>query len=591
MFVRKPPHHRIPLRGLAVLALLGGATYIGGCTCNDDHPYTPFEVATTLESGGGPEGVAPAAPPEEKARRAVVAVAARGQTEWRIFERSFRAPQGLGFDRGFLFDPEGKPLFWLEPLEGDKSAPRGGLYRGDAEGALTLSFQVPSFLPEGADCVTAADAAPSGTATVIIHLRTKCQTARLAGTATAALIFLDADREAPPFGVRLLPSAPGEELRPIGDAQDQDGDGVDDREIRFELSSPRGSQAVASFRWLSRPAGPSRRPEHPARDFTERAERLAISAVRKKERDRVAPEVDALRRLYGAICSESTTGRIALLDGEPLRCGALDRPLASLTHSSITAWLGAGELAAALGEFERADWFGPGPDERQKTALKKLFAEKLPASPAEVLATMELSKETKGWLGWDGAGRLWLHDETDAPIWSANPAREEETDPETERAAAPVPRAPDPQIGPNGRRLVHVLPSCDRSEVQVLLQSPGEAGTPQPLPILAPRPAACDKFGRGPLRGRVVQFRGTEADLLIEGQPISERGAQVVPRAPLAWHTQLGLALLDQGGLRLWTTGRHVLEHNCALRGDQSLAACVHGRTVVVYAKAKPEAP
>jgi len=573
--------------------MFGCATYIGGCTCNDDHPYTPFEVATTLGSGGSATEDKPAPAAEESAPRAIVAVAARGQTEWRVFERSFRAPPGLGFDRGFLFDPGGAPLFWLEPLEGDRT--RGGLYRGDAEGNLTPKFQVPSFLPEGPDCVTAAEAAPSGSSTVIVHLSTKCQTPRLAGTATAALVFLDATRETAPFGVRLLPSAPGEDLRPIGDAQDQDGDGVDDREIRFELTSPRGGKALASFRWLSRPAGPSRRPEHPAREFTARADRLAISAVRKKERDSVAPEVDALRRLYGAICSESTTGRVALLEGEPLRCGSLDRPLASLTHSSITALLGAGDLTSALGEFERADFFGPGPDERQATALKKLFAEKIPTAPAEVRATVELAKETSGWLDWDGAGRLWLHDETDRPIWG-QPAPapkeegEEEAEPRSENAP-PVPRAPDPRIGPSGRRLVHVLPSCDRSEIQILLQSPGEVGTPQPLPILAPRPAACDKFGRGPLRGRVVQFRGTEADLLIEGQPISERGAKVVPRAPLAWHTKLGLAILDQEGLRLWTTGRQSLEHNCAIKSAQSLAACVHGRTVTVYGKTTPQGP
>lgn len=132
--------------------------------------------------------------------------------------------------------------------------------------------------------------------------------------------------------------------------------------------------------------------------------------------------------------------------------------------------------------------------------------------------------------------------------------------------------------------MIRVLPSCDRSEVQVVLGAAGENPAPRPLPLLAPRPAACDQFGRAPLAGRVIQFRGTTADLLIEGEPITESGEAVTPRRPLAWHTALGLAVLVQNELTLHSTERHHLEHNCAVDDERTLAACLHDQSVSIYA-------
>lgn len=567
---------------LRVLLLCGGASHIVGCTCSDDHPYTPFEVATTLESGGSLSSSPPPTPSSAPPSNVVVAVAARGQTEWKVFDRTVKAPPGLSFERGFQFGADGEPFFWLTPTEAPTQPGHAGLYQWSSDGTLHSRFPLPDFLPEGPDCVAAVETNPSGQKTLLVQVQTTCQTKRLVGTPMSALAFVDADSKLPPFGVRLLDSAPGEQVRVSGQAEDQDGDGLDDREIILQLESPKHVAVSASFRWLSRPAGPSRRTETPPRDVQERADRLAIAAIRKKERAEVPAEVDAWRRLYGTACAESTTGRIALLDGEPLRCGPMDRALASLTHSSITARLGQGDSVSALGELQRADWFGSGPDERQLTALRKLFAEKFPEEPAELKASLDLQKETDGWLGWDRAGRLWLRSaELESPIWPKDPiAPEPET---TDPTSAPRTKSPDPRVGPGGRRLIRVLPSCDRSEVQVLIQAPGETTPPKPLPLLAPRPAACDQFGRAPLRGQVIQFRGSEADLLIEGEPISESGGPVSPRAPLAWHTKLGLAVLGQKGLRLRTTGRTFLEHNCAISDQEELVACLHERTVTIY--------
>lgn len=569
-------------RGALTLFLLcGGPSHIVGCTCNDDHPYTPFEVASTLGSGGTSTDSAAPVAEAKPSSNVIMAVAARGQTEWRVFNRSVKAPPGLGFERGFLFEAEGAPLFWLTPLEAPAEPGRAGLFEWQPDGGLALRFALPDFLPEGPDCATLTAATASGRATLVIQARVTCQTKRLAGTPMGAVTFVDAHSKQPVFGVRFLDSSPGEHLQVSGLADDQDGDGLDDREVTVELRSPQGVTVSAGFRWLSRPAGPSRRTENPAQEFMERADRLTIAALRKKEREAVPAEVDAWRRLFGSLCAESTTGRITLLSGEALRCGSLDRALASFTHSSITAKVALLQHTAALGEFQRSDWFGSGLDQRQAPALAKLLLEKIPQGKSEVASTVALDQGADGWLGWDRAGRLWLHDATsETAIWPKDSTHEGEPD---EPGAVPRVRTPDPRVGPGGRRLSQVLPSCDRSEVQVLLQTPGENAPLKALPILAPRPAACDQFGRPPLKGWVVQFRGAEADLLIEGEPLSENGGAFVPRAPLGWHTKLGLAVLGKNGLSLASTGRAILEHNCAVDEAEKMAACVHERTVTVY--------
>jgi hypothetical protein len=582
-------HHR-SLRLTRTLVILGSWLGLTACQCEEDHPYTPFNVTHESSATASPER---ASSNHEPASAAETAAAPPGATKWRIFGQELNAPPGLTFAQGVRLAPLGELLFWLVPASAGQ--PGEGLYLWKEN--FTPALLRPDFLPGGQDCKLRTELTARGSQTVVVQLVSECQTRRLQGTPTAAVFVVRPDRLGEQVGFRVLAASPGEELRFEVDAQDQDGDGRDDVNLRATLTAPGGGQASADISWLSRPAGLSRRPDTPGKMWAEQASKILTSSVRKKERAGVAKAVEAHRRLYASICAESTSAKLTDLEGRPIPCGDLHLALFRMQQAAVQAAIGQGALDAAVGEVLHRSWYGTQVTDSEKRSLIDLLDKALPAAEARQAAYLPVQRGAAYWLAFDGSGRLWRYSGNDGSVvWppTSFPPSGSEPAPEVQPEAEPregdgsrrVP--PDPRVGPGGKRLKAAIASCSRSEVELIFESQGSAEAPTPLDLLAPRPAACDRFGRPPLHANVVRWRGGAPDLLVEGQWM-ERSPNAAPAEAVAWHTELGLLVREQNQLKRFGTQHTELSHECALDRSGKLAACALSEGITVWQLTAPE--
>jgi hypothetical protein len=565
----------LPWMGAALAAaLLPGVI---SCRCEDEHPYTPFSVTDSLPQDPALRPPNPQILPDTSGAERLEPPP--GTKRWEVLGKVLEAPPGLVFGSLVRLGPVG--FVWLGP-EKPGSTEGAGVYRVQETGALERFYEVPAFLPRGGDCGLEAGLALTGSSSLALDVRAPCQNARLGGTPSRAAILLDSLAQSPPFGMRLENAAPGETLEVKMDARDADGDGRDDRTFEFHLKSPTGGDGALTFAWLSRAAGPSRRSETPGKGLAEQVQTLGRKAIRKKERAEVPPQVDALRRAFGAICAEGKRPRVTLLDETNLRCGDLNRSLGQLQMAQIEANLGLERPFVALGEYLHSGYFGAPASERERDAMKAAILKKIPSVTGVELSSITGPFPETAWLSFDQSSRLWLHDGTHErvvwPMAESPPPEEETAEPGVARTIAP-----DPRVGPGGTRVVAALPSCDRSEVTLMMDAQGNPLPPIPLSILAPRPGNCDRFGSGPLAARALEFSGGDAIVLVDGEPISTTGRPIQFREPKAWHTKLGLIVVRDQKPEIWATGREWLSQECAVSRDTSRVACLQNRAVTLF--------
>lgn len=582
---RLPRLFRSTFRGGRLFLILALSAYMVSCRCEEEHPYTPFSVTTSLPDPVSADAASGGGPLELPSARKGAIIAPPEARRWQVEGLTLEAPPGLVFVA--LARLEMGDLAWLTWAGKPQTGEAPGVFRVEKNGNLTRVLGVPSALPQGPDCTLEGGLEPLSPRTAAFRVSARCETTRLLGTPEQALVILDALSEAPPFGVLWEALPPGERLEVSANPSDTDGDGQEDRGLEFHLWGPEGAEATMAFSWLGRAAGPSRRIELPSREFADAATALAQKAIRKKERALVPAKVDALRRAFSAICAESERARIRLLDNSRPRCEKMDAALVTLGRAKVDAYLGLGKPLAALGEVLRADYFGAGPSARQKEALGALIAKQIPTLRTSRLVELSGPFAAGGWLSFDQAGRVWLHtSNSEDVVWpaEAKPNLESPAD-ESTLSQTPHPVSPDPRIGPGGRKLQAALPSCDRSEITLVFQTSEGALPPVPTRLLAPRPGDCDSFGRGPLPARVIEFNGGETLVLVAGEPVSTSGAAVEFRVPHAWHTALGLVVADGKSTELWLTGEKWLSHECALDTSKARAACLHDGRIAIYGR------
>src|SRR5690606_2949260 len=119
--------------------------------CEENKPYTPFQVATALPSGEeSQDGANGADPPPVPPRTAVKALhAPAGATSWKAFGRTLKAPSNTIFAAAIssLNSESDEVLVWVLPEEG-KSGGDAGLWAFDSEGSpVRRVFPLPDFLP------------------------------------------------------------------------------------------------------------------------------------------------------------------------------------------------------------------------------------------------------------------------------------------------------------------------------------------------------------------------------------------------------------------------------------------------------------
>lgn len=571
--------------------------------CDEDKPYTPFQVATSLPNDEKAPNT-PKADHDQQKRESKWATSLRapaGSTAWKAFGRTLSAPKGTELHVGLpiLNSESDEVTAWVLPDgERKRTASEPGLWLFDAAGKpIRRLLALPDFVPQGNDCRLRAELTGTGPTTFTSRLDAECSSRLLPGTPTTSLAVVDSSRSDPTLvHLRSQEAAPGERLDLIVDSTDQDGDGSDDVRLSVELTAPSGAKESLPLLWLSRTAGASRQPDSPRVELSKRASRLSIAAVRKAERGAVTDEVDALRRLLSSVCGELGKPRLSREGGDPLACGDIQGSLEQLAHVEVQALLGQDKLEDALGAYERADWFGTNFDAKRRKKMADLVLAAIPNTKANRLARFNVETQSPATphaspLKFTDDGQLFakctdktkrLTMEGDPPL--ITPA----TDSEPEKRIEP-PEWSMSVTNSKGLEIQAALPSCDRSEVLLAFSTkkPGQQQAPVPLSQLAPRPGTCRAFAPTPLSVVPLSADGGSLVAVVGGQRVSTRGHVRPPSEPVAWSTSLGIAVHLGSKLVLLTGEETDGLHHCVVDEKSKKVACSKKGSVSVFAAPK----
>lgn len=559
--------------------------------CNEEKPYTPFQVATSLPgpSAAPSPGSNPHVEPDAAKAARVATSPPPGSKSWQAFGRTITAPPdtiiALGLE--LATGPPDSVAVWFLSEESRKPAADAGLWLVDMSGRPTKKLLViDEKLPKGSDCRFRAGLLQSGPKSITSRLRSECTSRILPGTPVESIVVLAVDRADPVLLDFLVEEAPpGETLTLKVDSSDRDGDGSDDVELGVSLLAPGGQEETLPFRWLSRTAGASRDTDSPKSEFKKIVSQIHTASIRKKERGDVPKRADALRRLLASTCSKAETARIARAGQRGLDCGDLRASLVSLSESVVQAHLGEKEYELGLGEAERADWFLEKRSDAEKQRLKDLLT-KIPSKEATRLATFKVAPlvstgPSLSPLLFDQTGQLWLQTKekrTKRLTMAGDPPLVQEA---TEDQPGQRIEAPSWSLVPLDQSttvLSAVLPSCDRSEVQLVFSDPtGTPRAPIPVPVLAPRPGACKNLSAFPLE--IVPLQTTRGDLLIAvgGQLVTAEGHPRPLSSPVAWATSFGVAVKSKDDFHLLTGSATRNLSQCVVSLDKKKVACVSG--------------
>ncbi len=590
-----------------------------GCTCEEDKPYTPFEVASTLP------GTSPSAPPSVSAapvpsapeqnptlRRALKAP--RNATTWKTPDQTYEAPAGQVFELGLpLTKPDGSSAFvaWTVRKSQKLTDPAGALwlYAGGAPRQLT---PLPGFVPTGPDCTLEADLAQTGPQTVTLDVASRCTSRLVQRMPTRAVLVLAPERPEPVLmGFRVADAAPGELLRLTIDSRDADGDGRDDVTLRVTGGSSGFQGSPVPFVWLERAAGRSRESLEPAAELNRLAKRLVTRAKNKKSGSEVPQEANELRRLVSSACAESGTPRLWELDGAPLTCNATSA-LATALEAEIEAALTLGRPLDALGALSRDGWYGR-LSEKDRARIESRIRERVRTVNAKVRGSFDAALPARDpavprWapVWFDRQKRLWVLDGTNvrqsdppgaplqgAPVLGAG-------------GAGTLPAAPAAWSlrvqDPNGRAWSGAIPSCDRSEVQLaFVARDGKPLPPLPTPLLSPRPGNCGRLD-GRTKGLLapIAWHGVDLEAWVFGARFGEPQNAAAAAAPppgspvsadgalMVLSTPLGLAVVKGRDVELWQGDAVRGLEECVVSEGGSLLACVNGSRVVVLERPAP---
>lgn len=585
--------------GLVLSLVLGG--------CEEDHPYTPFQVASAVPSATVPATPASTAP-ETVAPVKFAAAAPLLQPKaatWQVGKRRIQAPPGYELERALDadFDGDGSTelVAWVIPTSDPLKRPELWLY--PATGAPRKLTSLAGFVPTGPGCTLQTTLLHTGPRTVTLDAKAVCE-ARLIARAPVRSIQVLAPKADDPLvlGLRAADGSAREELRLTVMSLDRDGDGRDDVTLQASLDTrhaPSGV-AVAKFLWYDREAGTSRDDTEPGLSMAQLASREIVRAKGPSTSRNVHPTIQNLKRLYAAVCDESGTPRLFDEEGNGLACGRLTTTFSRATEAEITALLKNDQVLEAFGVLERAHWFGHEPSPKDRERWLASFGSKLVQKQARLrreqgvtlpregthpsLSPLEFEGDTLlvqtrdgvRSFGLDGSERT-LPDATsgpsEAPGVAVGPARPE---PWSLRAEVP------------GQRLwTGVVYSCDRSEVALsFVDAKGQPIAPFLTEILAPRPGNCRGGASVEAPAVPIGWSGAQLVAWVAGARIGPAVPSTRPKgSPRSvngeWTvlpSRLGL-LVTGKSLELWhvpeSVGQLEQLRACVIHDSGRLLACV----------------
>ncbi|HEU5074613.1 MAG TPA: hypothetical protein VFU02_10575 [Polyangiaceae bacterium] len=479
--------------------LTAAALSLGVAGCEEDHPYTPFQVASAV-----PSATVPAAAPAEAEPAAPVAFSASGPIArpkapaWQLGARRIQAPPGYEIERGLEADFDGNGVseivVWLVPAADSPARPELWLY--PAAGTPRKLFPLPGFVPTGPNCRLQTLLLHTGPKTVTLDTKAVCDARLIARAPVRSLVVLAPTADHPEvLALRAAEGSPREELKLNVASLDRDGDGRDDVTLQASLDTRQAASAVAlaKFVWYDREAGTSRDDTEPGLSMAQLASREIVRAKGQSTSRNVHPTIQNLKRLYAAVCDEAGTPRLFDEEGNGLACGRLTTTFSRATEAEIAALLKNGQVLEALGVLERADWFGHQASPKDRERWLGLFQGKLVRKQARLRRELGLSVPREGTQ--PSLSPLEFTGDT-LEAQTRDGVRSFALD-GSERRLEDGGTPPNPwplrAEAPGGGRLwTGVVYSCDRSEVALsFVDGSGQPLAPVLTEILAPRPGNC----------------------------------------------------------------------------------------------------
>jgi hypothetical protein len=524
-------------------------------------------------------------------------------------------------DADFDDDGSSEVVAWLTPDPagpkpvGAASKPPGELWLYPAGIAGTANkpsklFDSPGFLPV-MGCKPQSELTRTGPQTVALHIEMRCEKPITGRMPTASLSVIAPRRESP--HVLTLRIANGDDSsKKTADrlaleisTLDRDQDGRDDVELTVGLeelrTAPEPNPTEVSFVWLDRKAGLSRDALLPTKNFRDIAALEVLRATGKNTSVKTLARVDAVRRLFGALCAEGHVPTVFDQDNNPLSCNVTADTLGQFATAEIRSWLTQRGWGNAVTALLRANWYGGPIPEKTRTDLTVEIEKAIPPRAARVLA-VSMSKARDGGsiphfspLAFDEEGMLIQHAEG---VIRMGLDTLEEND-----ASEEIDTWPLTVISPQGERLMGVAYPCDRQTVTLLASSESGSAAPIATSLLAPRPGLCGGNGKSadlPLRPISWGIGGLK--VLLGGSEIGPTAGDVIPLGSARSHngehsviaTELGLLVLHKTNAELWRVESSANQrlHDCVIDDSAQYIACVDkGRAVLLgLAAAAPSA-
>jgi hypothetical protein len=490
--------HPISAGRLRCWALLSVALLQLGC--EEDRPYTPFEVASALPSLQARSSSSPAEPSAKPPATfsPTVPIKQTKNRVWKLAGQSIEAAPGYEIERALRadFDADGdeEVVAWIVAVDDPLKRPQLWLYPGAA--TAKKLFDLPGFVPTGPSCALQTQLLHTGPQTLTLDVTTVCE-ARLNPRAPVRSIAVVAPLRHKPvvLALRAATGGPQERFKLSINSLDRDADGRDD--VMLNVSVHAGDTAVrpaiAKFLWYDREVGASRDDSEPGVSMARLASTELVRARGKNTSKSVPEVVGNLKRLYGAVCAEAGTARLFNAEGEALSCGRLTTTFSRMKRAEIMAAIKNHQVVEAVGVLVRDGWFGHQTDASESQQFQALIRAALREKPARLRRWLDVDIPRRGShpryspFEFTDEAKLLVQTPSSVSSFSLSGIAEQSE----EGAEAPA-RWPLSVVSPERRLWTGVVHSCDRSEVT--LSFVGPAGAPlsnEPTRILAPRPGSC----------------------------------------------------------------------------------------------------
>jgi hypothetical protein len=599
----------------SLLSLLAAS----GCHgCREDHPYVPYAIGSVPLVVAAPSapplatvistGFLDAARPGFAGDPATLAPA--GLTRWAVDDIVLQAPEERIFVAALVrdFDSDGAKDAFAVIRRAEGNDPGELVYYRGLPNVDALREPMrfsPAPISHDPSCSIIERLVAIGSRSVLAELGATCAGHSSTGPDRwVALVRGGAEPK-----VRLaatIADPPGAALLSVeGDAEDRDGDGLEDVALRVNIEGggapfEPGPRVSAVFVWLDRSAGLSRDIAATESSFSLLAATASTHAMRAKDAPTVPGFVRQARALWRAACADAGAPRMVVVAGSgAITCGAA-RALEEIGLAEVRAYVTNGDPMRAALALDRAEYSPASRTPSRASEAERWIAQLAPIAHARAVRAIAAMPNvpaghgpTWGSLVFEPSGKLLVR--TRAGVVRVDPDAGDET------AAEGVAEWRTAVTSPEGTmRWIETYDPCDGLPLHATFAPIGGDDLREiALPIAAPLGGRCVGSRGAPAHALPVAWGPSGIEAIIDGEPVlispdlvhaaplnASLGQPVTagaPRSPdgktLVVPTGIGLLVLGAARPRLLRApeldGTYADQRECAVSNDGAHVACV----------------